>query len=135
MACRLVGAKPLSEPMLEYCSLDPYEQSSVKFKSELKHFHTRKCLKMSSVKWRPFCLGLNVLKLLNISKWGLGYKGFQVHLLRCYFPIFLKITKTIVIILSISHSYLTEICGVVNPVKHVYDSNNLTGTFVRFTEK
>ena len=23
MACRLVGAKPLSDPMLEYCWLDP----------------------------------------------------------------------------------------------------------------
>ena len=30
MACRLAGAKPLSEPMLEYCSLDPWEQTSVK---------------------------------------------------------------------------------------------------------
>ena len=29
MACRLVGAKPLSEPILEYCSLGPYEQTSM----------------------------------------------------------------------------------------------------------
>ena len=29
MACRLAGAKPLSEPMLEYCYLDPWEQTSV----------------------------------------------------------------------------------------------------------
>ena len=26
MVCRLVGAKPLSEPMLEYCSFEPQEQ-------------------------------------------------------------------------------------------------------------
>ena len=26
MTCRLDGAKPLSEPMLEYCPLDPKEQ-------------------------------------------------------------------------------------------------------------
>ena len=26
MACRLVGAKPWSEPMLIYCKLDPWEQ-------------------------------------------------------------------------------------------------------------
>ena len=26
MACRLVGAKPLSEPMLKYCKFDPKEQ-------------------------------------------------------------------------------------------------------------
>ena len=26
MACRLLGAKPLPEPMLTYCQLDPQEQ-------------------------------------------------------------------------------------------------------------
>ena len=31
MACRLVGAKPLSEPMLEYYQFEPWEQTSVKF--------------------------------------------------------------------------------------------------------
>ena len=29
MACRLDGAKPLPEPMLDYCLLDPEEQSSM----------------------------------------------------------------------------------------------------------
>ena len=31
MACRLFGAKPLSEPMLPYCQLDPREHISLKF--------------------------------------------------------------------------------------------------------
>ena len=31
MACRLFGAKPLSQPMLRYCQLDPWEQTLVKF--------------------------------------------------------------------------------------------------------
>ena len=31
MAWRLFGAKPLSEPMLDYCQLDPQEQISVTF--------------------------------------------------------------------------------------------------------
>ena len=31
VACRLVGAKPLPEPMMEYCELDHWEQISVKF--------------------------------------------------------------------------------------------------------
>ena len=39
MACRLVGAKPLYELMLEYCQLDPCEQTSVKFESRYKTFH------------------------------------------------------------------------------------------------
>ena len=31
MACRLVIVKPLSEPMLTFCQLDPKEQYSAKF--------------------------------------------------------------------------------------------------------
>ena len=42
MACRLFGAKPLYEPMLSYCQLNPLEQTSVKFESKFKHFHPRK---------------------------------------------------------------------------------------------
>ena len=30
MVCHLFGAKPLSKPMLEYCQLNPWEQTSVK---------------------------------------------------------------------------------------------------------
>ena len=30
MACHLTGAKPLSEAMLEYCILDPWEHTSMK---------------------------------------------------------------------------------------------------------
>ena len=36
MACRLLGAKPLTEPVLTYCQLDPQEQTSVKFESHYK---------------------------------------------------------------------------------------------------
>ena len=42
MACRLFGAKPLSKPMLGYCQLDPYKQTSLKFESNYKTFHSRK---------------------------------------------------------------------------------------------
>ena len=42
MACCLVGTKPLSEPMMEYCQLDPWEQTSVEFQSKFIHFHSRK---------------------------------------------------------------------------------------------
>ena len=31
MACPMVGAKPLSEPILVYCQLEPWEEISVKF--------------------------------------------------------------------------------------------------------
>ena len=38
MACHLLGAKPLSKPMLVYGKLQHYEQISVKFQSKFKHF-------------------------------------------------------------------------------------------------
>ena len=41
MACRLFGAKPLSKPMLGYCQLDPWEQTSVKLLLH-KTFNSRK---------------------------------------------------------------------------------------------
>ena len=44
MACQLFGAKPLSKPMLSYCQLDPKEQTSVKFQSKYKNFHSWKCI-------------------------------------------------------------------------------------------
>ena len=37
MACRLFGAKPLLQPMLTYCLLGLWEQTSVKFKSKYIH--------------------------------------------------------------------------------------------------
>ena len=58
MACPLVGANPLSEPMLAYCQLDPWEHTSVKFQSKCTHFHSRKCVwKCHLPKWQPSCPG------------------------------------------------------------------------------
>ena len=42
MACRLFGAKPLSESTLT--QLDPLKQIWVKFKSKYKNFHSWKCI-------------------------------------------------------------------------------------------
>ena len=56
MCFRLLGAKPLPEPMLAYCQPDSWEQLSVKFESEFCHFHSRKCIwKCRLSKWRIFC--------------------------------------------------------------------------------
>ena len=43
MAWRLLGAKPLPEPMLTYCHLSPQEQTSVEFVSKYI-FHWWKCI-------------------------------------------------------------------------------------------
>ena len=44
MAGHLFGAKPLPEPMLTYCQMDPKEQTSEKFESKYKTFPS----------WKPF---------------------------------------------------------------------------------
>ena len=63
-ACRRFATKPLSEPKLAYYWSNPWEQISVKFESQYDNFHMKKMnLNMSSPKWRPFCLDLNVLSL------------------------------------------------------------------------
>ena len=63
MACRLFGAKPLSKPILDYCQT---YFSEILIKIQL--FSLKKMyLKMSFAKWRPSCLGLNVLNKCNQS--------------------------------------------------------------------
>ena len=64
MACRLAGVKPLSEPMLEYCQWTP--RNKLQWKPDRNPYIFKKMHStMSSRKWRPFCLSLNVL-----THWG-----------------------------------------------------------------
>ena len=66
MACRLFGAKPLPEPMLAYCQLDPQEQTSVKLESKYETFHLWKFTwKCRLLNWRPFCPGGDELMATN----------------------------------------------------------------------
>ena len=44
MACRLTSAKTSSEILLEYCYLDPKEQTLLKSWSKFIHFYSRKCI-------------------------------------------------------------------------------------------
>ena len=62
MACHLFGAKPLSEPMLPYCQLDPKEHISVKSYLKFKVFIKGNALEMSSAKVAAILPSLNVLK-------------------------------------------------------------------------
>ena len=54
-----------------------------KFSEILIEIHTfsfnKMHLKMPSGKWRPFCLGINVLTLWGLHKWLLFYRHFQMH--------------------------------------------------------
>ena len=63
MTCRLIGAKPLFEPMLVDRQLDRYEQTSAKFKSQFTVLHGRKWIWKCRVQYGGhFVPGLNVLK-------------------------------------------------------------------------
>ena len=68
MACRLFGAKPLSKPMLGYCELNSLRTNFSEILIKIQNFSLRKIhLKISSVKWRPYCLGLNVLTVEAVT--------------------------------------------------------------------
>ena len=63
MACCLFGTKPLPQPTLTNCQLEPYEQTSVKFKSKYKTFHSQKLI------W-------NLKKRQQLCPWGDELKVF-----------------------------------------------------------
>ena len=68
MACHLVGAKPSSKPMLWYCLIWPLVTNFIEILIEIQKFSFKKThFKLSSGKWPPFCLNLNVL-ILNSTK-------------------------------------------------------------------
>ena len=75
MACRLASAKPLSEPMLEYCQLHLCEQTSVKSWSKFMHFHSIKyiwqChLELAAILSRPHCVNSLTLGQSSQSQWS-----------------------------------------------------------------
>ena len=72
MACRLLGAKPLSEPMLEYCQLDPCNKLHRNLNRNSNIFIEEDALEIVVWKRRPFCLGLNVLNALYITNIHMG---------------------------------------------------------------
>ena len=57
----LYSTKPLlPQPMQTYFHFDPWEQTSVKFESNTI-LYIQANFKISSAKWRPFCLSFNVV--------------------------------------------------------------------------
>ena len=76
---RRTGDKPLSKPVLGYCQLDPSEQTSVKFESKFKTFHSRKCI------WNIVCQMAVILsrgRWINpfwFWRWNIPEKPGQYH--------------------------------------------------------
>ena len=64
MACRRDGAKPLSEAVMEFCKLDPYEQTPVKFIRNSNILIQENALEnvvceITSILSRPQCVKVN----------------------------------------------------------------------------
>ena len=61
MVCHFFGEKPLPEPIMDFCQLDPKEQTGG-IRIKIQNFSFMKILlKISSEKWRPFCAGWDEL--------------------------------------------------------------------------
>ena len=99
MACRLGGAKPLSEPMLICCQLDPKQHISMKFYLKFKYFHSRKCIWKCHLRNGGYFVSASMCKHIEPeTKWlPFGTCGchFQIDFLQWKFLYF--------------HFYLTEI--------------------------
>ena len=66
MACRLFGDKPLSEPILAYCSVDPGNKLHYIW-IKIHWFYFKKMhLKMFSANWWLFCSGFCTFKVAHI---------------------------------------------------------------------
>ena len=78
MACRLLGAKPLPEPMPAYSQLDLWKQISAKFESKLCHFHWTDNTNMtfSTACVLPGWLSAGWHNLCN-SSWGSFHQIYQ----------------------------------------------------------
>ena len=68
MACRLLGAKPLPEPMMDYYSLNPWEQISVKRESKYEDVHWKNAFENVVWKYGQFCLDINLINKMKQNK-------------------------------------------------------------------
>ena len=87
MACRLAGAKPLSGPMLEYFNWTLRNKLQWNLNRNSLIFIKKMYLKMSSGNLRPFCLGLNVLTLLELQPEYSGWTRSIPWLLIPWLPV------------------------------------------------
>ena len=70
MGCRLFGAKPLSDPMMVYCQLDPKKRTSLKYYLRV-NFHSGKCswkyCEMAAILSRPQCVNMKTSSMELLS--------------------------------------------------------------------
>ena len=111
MACRLIGAKPLSEPMLDYCQLDPCEHIQWKFNQNTTTFFEENArenvvCEMASILSRPQCVNMYFEETWKHHCILLSYLYIKVMQAKSL-KTFLREEKEIMCILSIHVQY----CG------------------------
>ena len=100
MASHLVSTMPLSKPMLEYCQLDPQEQTSVNFFIEVKTFSlTNLYLKVSPAN------GVAILSRPQFVNWLCTYCSLKLNKLQLS-PF-------------ITQSNITQYCAATTKVKQI----------------
>ena len=72
MACCLVGAKPLSEPVLKYCQLDPKEHISIKFYVKFKSFHWKKDISKCCLQNRSYFVSASIWTIWDSLPYGMS---------------------------------------------------------------
>ena len=93
MACRLLGARPNSKPVLGYCQSDPYEQTSVKSEWKHKTFNHERAFgnvvcEMAAIFSRSRWVNCNTYWVP--ARWAFGFSGDPqqniqyVLIYRCY---------------------------------------------------
>ena len=72
--------------------IGPLETNFIEIPIVIQTFLFKKMhLKMSSAKWRPFCLGLNVLTWLGwVTHSCVNEQQFQMHFIQCKYQVLIK---------------------------------------------
>ena len=83
MACRLLGAKPSSEPMVTYCQVDPWDQIVVKL--NWNNLHVRKlnwkCLLKNGGHFSTsMCYVASLLWKIEIANMSTNVTGFKIYM-------------------------------------------------------
>ena len=89
MTCRLFGAKPLSKPMLGYCQRTPGTNYRNFFRIIQNVLFIKMHLKISSVKWQPFCLrGDKLRPVVGYHSSEVSWRSLSAAGLYCVWPSF-----------------------------------------------
>ena len=131
MAFRLDGANPLSEPMLEYW---PLGTNFSEILIEIHSFSLKKMqLKMPSGKWRPFCVGLEVLNNWGNIKDNME-RNYKLYSYKVYIAMSFGVAVTLLTVRPWWHFFIwSRWRGIrIYPILHVLHDDYITWTCIAY---